>query len=62
MDGLWIGPTGYIPGIGNVYSGCPVTVHDPELAAKVIAEGMMEPMEKHEQPRVVKPRKSIGGE
>lgn len=55
----WAGPSGYVPGIGNVVDGELIEVKDAELAAKLVTEGKLKPQQP-EEPKG--PPKRKGGE
>jgi hypothetical protein len=62
MKGTWLGPDGYVPGLGMVTEGGPLSIADPAWAASLQREGKFKPDNESEiPPRVPKPRKS-GGE
>ena len=61
MKGTWIGPDGYVPGLGMVRQGGPLSIGDPAWARALEKEGKWKPDASEETPRASKPAKR-GGE
>ena len=59
MDAIWIGPDGYIPGLGFHQHGDTIQIADDEWARALEKEGKVKIVE---QPRAQKHGRRSGGE
>ena len=64
MDAIWLGPAGYIPGLGFHDAGERLSIADETWALALEREGKIKIVKAKaaEPPRTQKPSKQIGGE
>ena len=61
MKGTWIGPDGYVPGLGMVQHDGPLSIAEEAWARALEKEGKWKPLDEENTPRAAKPVKR-GGE
>ena len=61
MEAIWIGPSGYVPGLGHLENGKPVQIANADWARALETEGKIK-FNDGEPPRKRQSIKSAGGE